>query len=170
MNAQQRKFLIDKINSRVTAEIKALESSKPKRPDVRALILSELMKGNVIVKSSEELNELFKKRAFEQIEEGRDSNWLSNESGRGWGSFNETTVKLKVEEIFNLPPNYHTLLEEYNRQCEEIRAKVVELTCQLDTLETRITLASDKVLQTMISEVDNMGDISLINTKIKLLN
>lgn len=36
-------------------------------------------------------------------------------------------------------------------------------------LVTRIQLASDKTLEKMISEVDDMGDVSLMDTKLKSL-
>jgi hypothetical protein len=44
-----------------------------------------------------------------------------------------------------------------------------QLQIQLETLEVRIMVASDKALQKLINEVDDMGDISLIDTRIKLL-
>lgn len=168
MNAQQRKFLIETITKKTSEEISRLSRSKPKKPDLRAMILSKLMQGEMIVKSSEELNEFFRKKAFDKIEKGLSDNWLSEEDR--YGGINETHVKIGVSDIFILPPEYLKAVMDYQRECREIDDKISDLQAKLNTLEIRITLASDKTLQTMINEVDDMGDLSLIDTKVKLLN
>ena len=53
---------------------------------------------------------------------------------------------------------------------DKIQSEINTLQLQLDAIELRIQLASDKTLQKMINEVDDMGELSLIDTKLKLLN
>lgn len=60
--------------------------------------------------------------------------------------------------------------EERAIKVKEVDDQIKQLRIQLETLEVRIMVASDKVLQKLINEVDDMGDISLIDTQIKLLD
>jgi rRNA maturation endonuclease Nob1 len=52
---------------------------------------------------------------------------------------------------------------------DKVNQEIAALKLQLETLEIRIMIASDKVLQSIVNEVDDMGDIRLIDTKIKLI-
>lgn len=82
----------------------------------------------------------------------------------------ETHIKMIVEDLIIIPDNFKTLKDDATVHNQAIEQKVNELKIQAESLETRIQLASDKTLQKMINEVDDMGDISLIDTKIKLLS
>lgn len=75
-----------------------------------------------------------------------------------------------IEEFFIVPDEYRKWIEERQKIEVEIQNKINALYLQLETLEIRIMIASDKTLQKLISEVDDMGDISLVDTKIKLLS
>jgi|688.fasta_scaffold1144838_2 hypothetical protein len=59
--------------------------------------------------------------------------------------------------------------EERNKVIDKVNQEIAALKLQLETLEIRIMIASDKVLQSIVNEVDDMGDIRLIDTKIKLI-
>lgn len=61
------------------------------------------------------------------------------------------------------------MVKEREEERSKINKQIEELNIQLQTLEVRIMLASDKHLQKLINEVDDMGDIKLIDSKIKLI-
>lgn len=83
--------------------------------------------------------------------------------------FGKAEATIKIKDIFVIPKDYEALWEEYYKKCEEINKEIQQIQIESDTLVTRIQLASDKTLQKMIAEVDDMGDISLMDTKLKSL-
>jgi hypothetical protein len=79
-------------------------------------------------------------------------------------------AKIPISVLLESPEGLDKLKEEYNSKKDEIEKQINELEKQLEMLEIRINLASDKTLQTMINEIDDMGNISLLDTKIKYLS
>ena len=61
-------------------------------------------------------------------------------------------------------------MERVKKHNESIVTEIDLLKVQLDTIEVRVQLASDKTLQNLVNEVDDMGSLSLIDTKLKLLS
>lgn len=167
MNSQQRKYLIDKINEKKKIKIQELESQIKKRPSLIAYMLHEVLSDRIKVRENSELLEIVKKKALQALSDDKANNWLSN-SDR-WGSQKEDKVSFDLNEFFVIPENYKSIISEVDKHNLEIRNQIYQLSIQCESLETRIMLASDKTLQKMINEVDDMGDISLIDTKIKLL-
>ena len=163
MNQQQRNFLIEKIKANVKTKIEALRDSIPEAPSVSNYLFNAVMSGNFELQSTESLKEIIKKKAL-NAKEG--SNWLSEER-MGWEK--NITVKLRTEELFVIPEDYKEVYDDYKKKKNSIEKEIQDLNIQSDTLITRIQLASDKTLQKMIDEVDDMGNISLMDTKLKAL-
>lgn len=166
MNSAQRKFLIDKITKGTEAKIKAYRDSIPESISLNVYMLHKVMSNDFEIKSQDDLKKIVLEKALKagqnkQIRE----DWLGN----AWGSANRNNVAFTLDEFFVIPEEYLRMREER----EELRRKAEEqirlLQIQLETLEVRIMVASDKTLQKLINEVDDMGDISLIDTRIKLL-
>lgn len=164
MNGAQRKYLVDKIKEQVKIRVKSLEDSKPEYPNLSNYILHEVMSGKFQIIDNDAIRELIKKKALD-AKQGV-GNWMGTRAA--WGTDNE--LAFKPEDFFILPDSYKKLRDECRQKRQEIKDKVSALHVQSESLITRITLASDKVLQTMINEVDDMGNISLMETKLKLLN
>lgn len=162
MNQVQRKFLIDKIKEEITKKIKLLESSREESPLLSTHIYREIMQGTLKLKSENEILGIIKERAI-NAREGSD--WLTR-SRSGWGS-EKGRVALDADEIFILPNSFVEKRNQVDLHNAEIQKTINKMRAELNTLEMRIQLASDKTLQKMIGEVDDMGDISLIDTKIK---
>ncbi len=165
MNQTQRSFLIKKIESTVDARIKALEADKPEYPSESNYIFNEAMKGTLKIRPIEELEEWVRQRALNAKSSDRD--WLGD-TDTSWGRL-EKRVIMKYSEFFIIPEELEKLRTEYWSKRKEIDDKVAEIKNQKEALIFRIQLASDKTLQTMINEVDDMGNLSLMDTKLKLL-
>lgn len=166
MNQAQRKFLIDKINSKVNQKVKELEKSLKDSPSLSNHLFTELLAGTLKLKSHEHILASLKTLAM-NAKEGSD--WLSGESSGRWSS-NTGKISLRYADLVELPENYITIKTEVTEHNLKIQQEITDLKIQAETLETRIQLASDKTLQKMINEIDDMGDISLMDAKIKLLN
>lgn len=163
MNAQQRKFLIDKIKKQAKETIDALRKAEPDPPSLSTFLLFELMQDRLRLKPEAEILAVLKNRALS----GKD-NWMNTDYA--FSSRNDGEIKFKAKQLFIIPDEYQKAYEEYERKRDETRNLINDTRTQADSLITRIQLASDKVLQKMINEVDDMGDISLMDTKLRFLS
>lgn len=162
MNQVQRNFLIKKIDETVRITVKSLEESIPESPSLSNYLLHAVMSNNFDIISKEQTKELIRQKALKSKD--RDD-WLGN----SWGSASKKDIHFNTSEFFIVPEDYKKLRDEYQEAKNKIEHQIREVLLQADTLKTRIQLASDKTLQTMINEVDDMGNISLMDSKLKLL-
>lgn len=164
MNATQRKFLVEKIQEKVKEKIKELEKQFLTYPSASNYIFKAALNDALSLQPSEKILDSIKQKAL-KAKAGK--NWLSEES-MGYGA--ETTIKLLIEELVVLPDDYKKEKEKVEQHNDALRKEIDQLKIQLNTIEVRIQLASDKNLQKLINEVDDMGDLSLMDTKLKLLS
>lgn len=165
MNQAQRKFLIDKIESNVKKTISILEREKPEQPpSLENFFYGLALTGRLEIKSPESIKEYMCKRAMNHSAKSYSETWLGTSQG---DLINRANVKIPLREIFVVPKEYDEMWDKYRESEKQIKEKVRALEIECDTLVTRIQLASDKTLEKMISEIDDMGDISLMDTKLK---
>lgn len=171
MNQQQRDFLVKTIEGKTKAAISALESGLKERPSLSNYLWRSAMNKTLEFNTPDEMAEAFYKKAL-RTKEGK--NWMKEERGGAWiteiGTDGFPIVNFEITNIIKLPKEYFEELQKWNANKEKIEKQVMEMHQQLETLIFRIKLASDKVLQQIINEVDDMGNLSLLDTKIKLLN
>jgi len=164
MNTSQRKFLIERIQTKTKERIEQLNKTKLEYPSASNFIFKAILNDKLELQSSEKILEALKQKAL-RSKEG--ANWLSEER---FGFDKERTVLLGLNELIVLPEDYKTELERVKSFNEKIVSEINLLKIQLDTIEMRVQLASDKTLQKLINEVDDMGDLSLMDTKLKMLD
>lgn len=163
MNQAQRNFLINKITTNVNNQIKLIEKQDDHEPSMDNFILAEVLSGRFKIKTLEEIRQTIINKA----ENNSKRDWLT--SGYNFSSSRNGEINFKISEIFIIPERFIKLHEEWKERDKNRREIVHNLKTQMDTLVTRIQLASDKVLQQMINEVDDLGDISLYDEKLKQL-
>lgn len=166
MNQVQRKFLIDRIEKQVKISIEALNNNKPEAPNLNNYLLHRVLSGNFKIKSGAEIKEAIRQKA---LTAKANQNWMTGERS-SYNGYRAREFKLDVNDLFDVDEEYKTKQNEYREATAKIDEQIRKLSIQGDTLVTRIQLASDKTLDRMINEIDDMGDLSLIDTKIKLLN
>lgn len=164
MNQAQRNFLIKKIEDRAKELIDALKQSLPKKPEASNYLLHAVLSGTFQIKTNDEIKEAIRQKAVRGASSSRNE-WMSDP----WGRVTPNEISLKVSDIFILPEEYTKQRDEYEAKENEVYEQIQTIKIQTETLIIRIQLASDKTLQTMINEVDNMGNLSLIDTKLKAL-
>jgi len=162
MNQAQRNFLIKKIEESAKVRTEALRSSIPNAPSLNNYLLHAVMSNNFEIKTTEQLKEMVRQMALKAKD--RDD-WMGN----SWGSANKSAIHFDAKDFFNVPEEYQKLYNAYKEKRKNAEDEMYSIQVQADTLITRIQLASDKILQTMINEVDDMGNISLMDAKLKLL-
>lgn len=163
MNQVQRKYLIDKIQENTRSAIKALEQTKPKRPDVYSYCLKALLRGELTLRTENDVMGVLNRRALN----GNAQAVFSCEHGSMFR--NEEYVRFALDEIFDLPEEYIQKRNEWEEQNRKIQEQIDTLRQQTEGLCTRIQLASNKTLESMIAEVDDMGDITFMDCTIKKL-
>lgn len=163
MNTQQRKFLIERIQQKVKAKIESLRKDLLQYPSASNYIFKAVLNDKLALQPSAVILDAIKKKAL-NAKEGE--NWLSE---MRMGYEKEREIKLLINELLVLPDDYKQEVDRVKKYNESIVAQIDLLKVQLDTIEVRIQLASDKRLEKLINEVDDMGDLSLMDTKLKLL-
>lgn len=163
MNQAQRKFLIDKIEKRFDLEIKLIKDSIPDRPNLESHITHEIMSGRVDIVD----NDTIKKLLIEKVLSFKGSDRLFG-SSRSWDFKN--TIEFKADDFFITPDSYNQKLKNWKVETSEANQKLSQLEGQKEMLVLRIQIASPKKLEKLISEVDDFGDLSLFDTKLKMLN
>jgi hypothetical protein len=163
MNATQRKFLVDKINEKTKKKIGELKKKRLEYPSASNYIFKAILNDELELQPKEVILAALKKKAM-NAKEG--SNWLSEQR---MGYDKERTVTLNTPDLIKIPKDLGEEARRVVAHNKEIDGEIEELESQLDMLEVRIQLASNKTLQNLINEVDDMGDLSLVDNKLKLL-
>lgn len=163
MNATQRKFLVERIQQKVKDKIESLQKSKLQYPSASNYIFKAVLNEKLELQPKEVILNAIKTKAL-NAKEGE--NWLSE---MRMGFEKEREIKLLIKQLIILPDDYNQEYERVKEHNKKIDAEIALMKIQLDTIEIRIQLASDKMLQNLINEIDDMGDISLVDTKLKML-
>ena len=166
MNQAQRNFLIKKIQNNVNATVKLLRDSIPDSPNFSNVLLHAVLSGKFEIQPNEKIKEVILSKA-KTAKSGQD--WLSK-SRYSFSGSDKGDVTFEIKDIFVLPEEYYNLEQEYIEKNRKTNEQIHHIQVQAESLITRIQLASDKTLQTMINEVDDMGNISLMDSKLKLLS
>ena len=166
MNSTQRKYLVDKITERIKSKIKALEDSKPEGISLNVYMLHRVMSNDFEIKPNDELKKIVLEKA---LKAGQNKSYREDWLGNAWGTANKSNVAFELKEFFIIPQEYLDIIEKRQLELNKIYAEISDLRIQLETMEVRIMLASDKALQNIVNDVDDLGDIRLIDSKIKLI-
>lgn len=165
MNSTQRKFLIEKIQEETKRKIEVLQKSKMEFPNASNYVFKAILDGKLKLQSEEHILNVLKERALSAVE-GR--NWLSGDT---MGFEKHRAIKFNnYEDIIVLPKDYEEELNKVKKHNSKISAEIEDLRVYLNTIEMRIQLASDSVLKRLINDIDDMGDIKLIDTTVKTLS
>ena len=167
MNQSQRRFLIERIENATKnkiEELKRQETIQP--PSLENYFYGLALTGKIQIQSSDHIKEVICKKALMHTAQRYSETWLGSSTGDLLG---RAEFKIKIKDLFVVPSEYEEMWASYYKEKEEKDQKVRLLQIECDTLTTRIQLASDKTLEKMISEIDDMGNISLMDTKLRTL-
>lgn len=165
MNQAQRNFLIKKIEETTKITVDALKSGEEKEVDTNNWYLHYVLSDQFEMQPIEKIREVIKQKA---LNHGKDKySWMNDD---GWGSARKNTLSFKPSDLFIVPEELRLKVEQVREHNQKIWQKIADVQAQSNTLILRIQLASDKTLQAMINEVDDMGNLSLVDAKLKALN
>ena len=96
------------------------------------------------------------------VKESRDR-WDSGNAYKGKG-----TCEIIAEDLFIIPESYKAALAEYDAYKKDIQDKVEQLEAQKDTILLKIQIGSNQVLDKLITQVDNLADLNIMNSQFLL--
>jgi len=162
MNQVQRNYLIEQIQKTARIKRDALEDQLEDAPSLSMYMYKAVMSNDFELRPMTELREFIKEKAL-NIRERDD--WLGN----SWGSSSKKDVVIPINKFFVIPKDHKERSTKTDKANDIINDKLRTLNVEEETLIMRIQLASNKTLDAMISEVDDMGNLSLMDTKLKQL-
>lgn len=163
MNQQQREYLVKTIQANVKQRVRALEDQIPPEPNLENHLTTQVLSGKLQVRPSKEIKAYIEKRV-------KNLNGVSHLlDGATYRSSTSTELKIQAKHLFVLPKVYQELKDEYDRVRKIIRDDIAILEAEEKALIMRVRLASNKVLDTLVADIDDMGDVRLIDTKLKAI-
>lgn len=167
MNQAQRKFLIDRIQAKIQEQEKIIKSQEPDAPPALENYLYGLaLTGKLELRPTEEIVNAIRSMAMGHKAARYSENWLGNSNG---DLLNRAKINMKITDLICIPEEYSQQWEAYNKQRAKQAEQIAQIKAAGEALQLRIQLASDKTLEQMISEVDDMGNISLMDDHLRRL-
>ena len=158
MNQQQRKFLITKIQESVKMKIRAIRDAVPEEPKIREFIKRDILNGSFEIIPNDQIKKMISRMTDPNLKI----------KGRSFSDYSDE-IAFELKKLFIEPKDFKKIYSEYSMALKKADDEINKLNLQTESLIIRIQLASDKTLQQMISDVDDMGNISLMDTSLKQL-
>ncbi len=169
MNQEQRKFLIERVNKTFSKQKEALEKQYRKEPpSLNNYLVAAFLDGTIQFNDIEKL----KVKMKETVLRFGASDKLVKEHSDRWGNEraykNHNTCEVITEDLFIIPEAYRVALAEYQGNQKVIEEKINELEAQKDTILLKIQIGSNQVLDKLVTQVDNLADLSIMNSQFLL--
>lgn len=161
MNTTQRKFLVEKIQEKAKLKMRELKDSKLEWPNASNFIFKAVLNDELQIQPADVILAALKERA---LRSKAGSDWMSG----SWLN-SERIVEIPIKNLLVMPADFEAEVVRVREHNEQIDAEIESLTQQLDTTEIRVQLASDKVLQSLINTVDDMGELTAVSYQLKQL-
>lgn len=169
MNQDQRKFLIERVNKTFSKQKESLEKQfKKEPPSLNNYLVASFLDGSIEFNDIEKL----KVKMKETVLRYGASDKLVKESRDRWdnsGAYkNKNTCEVIAEDLFIIPESYKKALAEYQAAQLLIEGKINELEAQRDTILLKVQIGSNQVLDKLVTQVDNLADLNIMNSQFLL--
>ncbi len=166
MNQKQREFLIDKVRENYKAESHGKE--KPEKPSLSNYIIAAVLDGSLQLRPADHMKAVIKKRVLKMSEKDNSMFGSSRRAGRYDDDDDDQIFEISPKDFFELPEDYLKAWKEYEVALREYNKWSKDLSAMRDTLVLKIQIGSDKILDKLIEEADNLADLSLMQTQLIL--
>lgn len=172
MNQDQRKFLIERVGKTFKSQVEKLEGQKVDKPSLNNYLIASFLDGTVQFNDINTLREKLRAEVLKfgpsdrliESEDDDDNNvyWRRNKRRQ------KNYVKVPAEDLFVIPAAYTEELAKYNAFKKDLQGKIDQLEAQRDTIILKIQVGSNQVLDKLITQVDNMADLNIMNSQFLL--
>lgn len=164
MNQDQRKYLIEQVTNTFRDQRDKIKSEMPEQPSLNnyliAAFLDNSIQFNDIKKLKEKIRKFVLKMGHSDILIKENSRWDDNKK--------ECRIEIDPFDLFIIPKNYLDALNEYKKKKKEIDDAIDSLEATKKTIIMKIQIGSNQVLDKLVTQVDNMGDLNIMNSKFLL--
>lgn len=168
MNQDQRKFLIERVNKTFQTQKAKLEEGKIEKPSLNNYLVAAFLDNSIQFNDIEKL----KVKMRETVLKYGASDKLIKDSADRWynGGVNKdkNTCEIIAEDLFIIPESYKVALAEYEAYKKDIQDKIEQLEAQKDTILLKIQIGSNQVLDKLVTQVDNLADLNIMNSQFLL--
>lgn len=164
MNQKQRDFLTSHIEKQARRELEAINKEEPKPPSLNNYLVAAALRRELCIRSVREIQD-----AIEQKVLSLGPNDALIQEGDRWGDGEKKYLLLQVSDILILPQEYTEAKQAYDAAFaawQERKERVSELQ---ETLLLKISLGSDRALETLIAQADNLASLSLVQQRLVAL-
>jgi len=169
VNQDQRNFLIKRVDKTFLKQKDELERSLEKEPpSLNNYLVAAFLDGTIEFNDIENLKVKMKETvlkygASDKLVKEKRERWENNGAYK-----NKNTCEVITEDLFIIPEAYKKALSEYESSQKIINDKVHLLEAQRDTILLKIQIGSNAVLDKLITQVDNLADLNIMNSQFLL--
>lgn len=176
MNDTQRKFLINEVENTFIRQKEKLEKQIPDRPRLGHYILAAFLDNTIKLNDTATIRKKMRDMVLESgsVDDiiGSGDGYGRRRNRRSWDDDDDDSadevVKVPAEELFVIPEDYKKAVEKYEKKKEEVRKKIEQLEAHKKTIVLKVQIGSNAILDKLVAQVDNMGDLDLINSQLLL--
>lgn len=167
MNQDQRKFLLARVEQTYRTENEKLREKMPKEPSLNNYMVAAILEGSLKMKSIDSIREHIRDKV---IRLGNKETLIHETHSRYHSDDDKEyhSIDLQADAVFEFPEAYLQAMLKYNADKKSVEDQIEKLSAQKETLLLKIQIGSNVVLDRLIDSVDNMVDITLMNSKLML--
>jgi len=160
MNQNQRKFLLEAIEKQHKKESGQLRDRRPKAPSLNNYLIASIMDGSFNMKSEDDVRKAMAQRVRDL---GKDDCFVkSGVTRRVFHDDDECdSVVVPVDVLFEYPPAYAVELAKYEEELEKWKAEAEALDVAINAMRIKVQIGSDKALEVLIEQADQLCSMSL---------
>lgn len=164
MNQDQRKFLIERVNKTFNVQQASIKKELI-RPSINNYLVAAFLDGSIKFNDIEKL----KVKMRETVLKYGSSDKLVNEK-QDWRNERKhsNTCEIITEDLFIIPESYKMALAEYTDALAKQTEQITQLEAQRDTILLKIQIGSNAILDKLITQVDNLADLNIMNSQFLL--
>lgn len=172
MNQDQRKFLIERVNKTFNQQQKKITDRKPIKPSLNNYLVAAFLDGTIQFNDIAALKHKMRETVLRYGVDDRLIRSKRNDRYRYSSDDTEDSAtdvcEVVAKDLFIIPENYLAALAEYETEMEKIKTELETLEAQRDTILLKIQIGSNQVLDKLITQVDNLADLNIMNSQFLL--
>lgn len=168
MNQDQRKFLIERVSKTFEKQKRQLEESEIEKPSLNNYLVAAFLDNSIQFNDIEKLKvkmrgTVLKFGAADKLVKEYSDRWDNNNAYK-----NKNTCEIIAEDLFIIPESYKEELAKYEAYKKDMQNKIEQLEAHRDTILLKIQIGSNQILDKLITQVDNLADLNIMNNQFLL--
>jgi len=164
MNQQQRQYLIDQVTNTCNAQQTELKSQIPERPSLNNYLIAAFLDSTIKFKKTDELRDKLKADIIKYGTSEKLVNERSHYSHDRYAQY----IQIDPNDLLVIPKTFTKELDIFQKIKTRIQKEIDVLEAHKKTVIMKIQIGSSKMLDKVVSQVDNLGELNLMDTRLQL--